>query len=74
MTTTNNRQPTYRLYTVSGERKNERWTEIGAAWPNRDGKGFSINLDALPLGGRLVLREIEIQPEAQSSTEHGGQP
>ena len=73
-----NRQPTHRLYTVSGERKNERWTEIGAAWTNRDGKGFSISLNALPLGDRLVLREIEAQVEAsqddQSDAEQGGQP
>ena len=69
MTTNSNHKPTHRLYTVSGERKNERWTEIGAAWTNRDGKGFSITLNALPLGDRLVLREIE----AQAETPAGGQ-
>ena len=33
------------------------WTKIGAAWANKDGKGFSITLDAVPLHGRLVMRE-----------------
>ena len=30
------------------------WT----AWPNKDGKGFSLTCDAIPLTGRLCLRLI----------------
>lgn len=33
------------------------WVRIGAAFPNKDGKGFSVKLDALPLDGELVIRE-----------------
>ena len=42
------------------------WLEIGAAWPHKDGKGYSINLRALPVDGRIVLREHleREQPEA----------
>lgn len=29
-----------------------------AAWPSQDGKGLCLALDALPTGGRLVMREI----------------
>ena len=59
MTTENtNRQPTRRLYSVKGEGKNSRWIEIGAAWANRDGEGFSITCDAMPLTGRIVMRRI----------------
>jgi len=32
------------------------WTRIGAAWPHQDGNGFSIQLSAVPLDGRLTLR------------------
>jgi len=32
------------------------FTRIGAAWPNADGKGFNIQLDAVPLDGRITLR------------------
>jgi len=32
------------------------FTRIGAAWPNNDGKGFNIQLDAVPLDGRITLR------------------
>jgi hypothetical protein len=51
-------KPTHRLYRVDGEGKNAYWTPIGAAWPNRDGEGFSISCDAVPLTGRIVMRRI----------------
>lgn len=56
--TASNRQPTHRVYVVRGNGENSNWTRIGAAWANRDGKGFSVQLDAAPLQGRVVLREI----------------
>ena len=52
------RKPTHRIYRVSGEGKSAYWPPIGAAWPNRDGNGFSISYDAMPLTGRIVMREI----------------
>lgn len=53
------RQPTHRLYRVTGDGEGAIWTPIGAAWPNKDGKGFNISCDAIPLHGRIVLRAIE---------------
>lgn len=32
------------------------WTRIGSVWPHADGKGFNIQLDAVPLDGRITLR------------------
>lgn len=54
-----NKQPTLIAYTVKkreGEKK-DVWTRIGAAWPHESGKGLTIQLDALPLDGRIVLTE-----------------
>jgi hypothetical protein len=34
------------------------FTRIGAAWPHKDGKGFNIQIDAIPLDGRLTLRVV----------------
>lgn len=51
-------RPTHRVYRVQGDGDNARWLAIGAAWPNKDGKGFSLSLDALPNGGRIVVRLI----------------
>jgi hypothetical protein len=33
---------------VSG---NKRWTKIGAAFPHKEGQGFSIELQAFPVDG-----------------------
>ena len=52
------RKPTHRLYRVQGEGESAIWTPIGAAWPNKDGKGFNLSCDAVPLQGRIVLRII----------------
>ncbi len=56
MTEQSNR-PTFRLYTVTGDGDHTRWTDIGVAWRTRDGKGFTLSLNALPLNGRIVMRE-----------------
>jgi hypothetical protein len=33
----------------------KRWTKIGAAFPHKEGIGFSIELKAFPIDGRLVV-------------------
>ncbi|RYG88943.1 MAG: hypothetical protein EON59_02800 [Alphaproteobacteria bacterium] len=61
MTTRSNlfgKKPTHRLFRVIGEGDKAVWTPIGAAWPNKDGQGFSINCEAMPLSGRIVMRAI----------------
>lgn len=40
------------------------WTRIGSAWPHQHGEGFSIELNALPVQGRIVLKP----PKADDST------
>ena len=32
------------------------WTRIGSVWPHGDGKGFNIQLECVPLDGRITLR------------------
>lgn len=54
-----NRQPSHRLYVVKGEGENAHWLPIGAACANKDGNGFSLSLDALPLDGRIVMRAVQ---------------
>jgi hypothetical protein len=46
--------PSHVAYQVR-DRKDKKgiWTRIGAAWPQKG--GFSIQLDAIPLDGRIVL-------------------
>lgn len=60
MTTTTQpgRKPTHRVYSVTGQGKSASWTDIGAAWSNQDGMGFSITCRAIPLQGRIIMRAI----------------
>jgi hypothetical protein len=32
-----------------------RWTKIGVAFPHKDGTGFNVQLNALPVDGKVVL-------------------
>ena len=64
------RRPTHRLYRVVGEGRAAIWTPIGAAWPNKDGMGFSVNCDLVPLNGRIVMRLITPREDAEAT---GGQ-
>lgn len=55
------KKPTHRLYRVQGDGDSAIWTPIGAAWPNKDGKGFNLSCDAVPLTGRMVMRFISLR-------------
>ncbi len=52
--------PDYFVYQVrEGERGKKFWVPLGAAFRHEDGKGISLELNAMPVGvfdGRLVLR------------------
>jgi hypothetical protein len=39
----------------SNGKSGKRWTKIGAAFPHKEGLGFSIELKAFPIDGRLVV-------------------
>jgi hypothetical protein len=55
--TTASKAPSHIAYHVRDGNGKGFFTRIGAAWPNQDGKGFNIQLDALmPLDGRITLR------------------
>ncbi len=55
--TTNSKAPTHIVYQVRGEEGQKGfWTRMGAAWAHKDGKGFNIQLEGIPLDGRLTMR------------------
>lgn len=67
MTTETTNSPAFRLYRVDGNGPDARWTKIGAAWPKRDGKGFNILCDAVPLQGRIVMRAYTPKPKTEEA-------
>jgi hypothetical protein len=51
--------PTHRAYSViKREGQDDFWLNLGLAFPHKDGNGFNIVLQAFPLDGKVVLREI----------------
>jgi len=62
--TTDSKAPTHIAYYVRDGKEKGYFTRIGAAWPNKDGKGFNIQLDGLvPLDGRITIRVAEEKKE-----------
>jgi len=39
------------------------WTRIGSAWIHADAKGFNVQLETMPLDGRIVLRVVSEKKE-----------
>ena len=60
--------PAYIANTVRESNGKKYWTRIGAAWPHDDGQGFNLQLEALPLDGKIVLRT----PKSDDATEEEG--
>lgn len=48
--------PTHIAYQVRESSEKSYWKPIGAAWLHKDGKGFNVQLDCLPIDGRISLR------------------
>jgi hypothetical protein len=68
MIVTESKRPTHRVYAVrkiGGD--SSYWSEIGAAWINKDGKGFNLKLNLMPVGDAdIVIREIDAKPESDA--------
>jgi hypothetical protein len=58
-------KPTHALFAVkNGAEAKAFWTKIGAAWPHKDGKGFSLKFAFYPAEGQAIqLRVIKAKTE-----------
>jgi hypothetical protein len=51
------KSPTHIAYHVRNREGGEGiWTRIGSAWAHKDGNGFNIQIETVPLDGRITLR------------------
>jgi hypothetical protein len=52
-------KPLYKAFMAddyeTAEDHKSKFTEIGAAWPIKDGKGYSLKLKAWPTDGKIIL-------------------
>jgi hypothetical protein len=54
------KQPTHTVYHVrDGKSGKGFWTRIGSAWAHADQKGFNVQIDMVPLDGRITLRTAD---------------
>lgn len=64
--TNEKKQPSHLLYIVtpkSGSNESN-WLKVGAAWPNKEGKGFSLILEhPLSPDGHYAMMKYEPKPE-----------
>ena len=69
------RQPTHRAYSViQREGQDDYWLNIGLVFPHKDNGGFNLILQAFPLDGKIVVREITDEaPEETAAPPRGRQ-
>ncbi len=54
------KRPTHIAYQVrEGEESKAYFNRIGAMWPHKDGEGFSLQLDSVPVDGRVTVRSVQ---------------
>ena len=69
MSQTEKKIPAFIAYHVP-DRENATWTRIGAAGKHKDGDGFTLDLELMPLAtGRIVLRTFVPKQELQQEGE-----
>ena len=67
------RRPTHRAYTViKREGQDDFWLNLGLVFAHKDGKGFNIMLQAFPLDGKIVCREITDEEHAEEASQQPG--
>jgi hypothetical protein len=54
--TATTKSPSHHVYHVRDGKDKGYFTKVGAAWPHRDGNGFNLQIEFVPLDGRLTLR------------------
>lgn len=61
------KQPTHRAYSViRREGQDDFWLNLGLVFTHKDGGGFNIMLQAFPLDGKIVCREITEDDKAEA--------
>jgi hypothetical protein len=56
--------PDFIAWHVTNRSDKAFWTKVGAAWFHRDRKGLSLQLEVVPINGRIVLR-TQLDDEAK---------
>lgn len=71
MSVTKSTAPSHIAYTVrEGSNGKKFYNRIGVAWTHKNGGGFSLQLEAFPIDGRLVVftrdEKVENEPDSEA--------
>ena len=58
--------PSFIAWSIISKGEKAFWQKIGACWSHKDANGLTLQLDVMPLDGRIVLRKPQ-QPEQATS-------
>ena len=65
--------PTHRAYSViKRDGQDDYWLNLGLVFPHKDGSGFNIILQAFPLDGKIVCREIDEEDVTETAPQSRG--
>ncbi len=54
------KRPSHIAYQVrEGEETKSYFNRIGAVWTHKDGEGFNIQLDSVPVDGKVTVRSVQ---------------
>jgi hypothetical protein len=54
-------------YEDDGGVEKSNWTRVGVAFAHKDGKGLNVELRAMPITGKLIIRRHEAKPRASDA-------
>ena len=70
-----NGKPSHKVFVVENRESESDaeqggfWTQIGSAWPHKDGKGLNVQLKPnIAVTGRIVLREWDDERPARQKS------
>ena len=58
--------PDFIAYHVLTKGDKTFWNRVGASWLHQDGNGMSLQLETLPMDGRIVLRAPRNEAEERA--------
>lgn len=64
--------PEFLAWHVTQRGEKSFWNKVGAAWRHKDGHGFSLQLEVMPINGRIVLRHPLEDPASPALEEEKG--
>ena len=63
--------PDFLAWHVTQKGEKSYWNKVGAAWAHKDANGYTIQLEVVPINGRIVLRQ-PIEDPVEASTDKEG--